>query len=84
MVTVSRAVVILSRQHHPEGRRFFVKSYPKDKEWRRFRMSDQIVRKLSAHVTAYGLASDELLFARRGSSRDAVGRSSSPIRKLSA
>ena len=66
VVTVSRTVIILSRQHHPEGRRFFVKSYPKDKEWRRFRMSDQIVRKLSAHVTAYGLASDELLFARRG------------------
>jgi integrase len=65
LVTVSRAVIAVSRKHHPEGRRFFVKSYPKDREWRRFGLSAQIVRKLAAHVDASGLPPDGLLFARR-------------------
>jgi len=33
-LTVSRAVIAVSRKHHPAGRRFWVKNYPKDKEYR--------------------------------------------------
>jgi integrase len=56
LLTVSRAVVALSRRlHHPEGWRFFVKDYPKDREWRRLRLSDQIGRKLAAPVARYTL-----------------------------
>ena len=66
LLTVSRTVIAVSRQHHPAGGRFWVKNYPKDREYRQLRMSDQIVRKLSEHVTAHDLRADDLLFARRG------------------
>jgi hypothetical protein len=65
-VTVSRAVICLTRKNHPEGRRFLVKQYPKDREWRQFRLSGQITRKIAAHAQAYGLGPEDLLFARRG------------------
>jgi integrase len=35
MLTVSRAVVELNPKYHPEGKRFLVKEYPKDREYRR-------------------------------------------------
>ena len=69
LLTVSRAVIAVSRKHHPAGRRFWVKNYPKDRDYRQLRMSGQIVRKLSAHVTAHDLGAGGLLFARRGHSR---------------
>jgi integrase len=34
LLTVARAVIAVSRKHHPAGRRFWVKNYPKDKEYR--------------------------------------------------
>jgi hypothetical protein len=43
-----------------------VKNYPKDREYRQLRMSDQVVRKLSEHMAAHDLGADDLLFARRG------------------
>jgi integrase len=66
LLTVSRAVIAVSRKHHPQGRRFWVKNYPKDKEYRQLRMTNQVVRKLSEHVAAHNLGADDLLFARRG------------------
>ncbi len=66
VVTVSRAVVSVARRHHPDGRRFFVKLYPKDREWRRFGLSPQIIRKLLDHAAVHDLGADDLLFARRG------------------
>lgn len=65
MLTVSRAVVYVSPRFHPEGGRFLVKQYPKDQEPRRFKLSAQIVNKLSAHVDADGLGPDDLLFPLR-------------------
>jgi integrase len=64
-LTVSRAVIAVSRRHHPDGRRLAVKEYLKDREWRRLGLSEQIVRKLSAHVTTHGLGADDLFFVRR-------------------
>ncbi len=55
MLTVSRAVVQVHPRFHPEGGRFLVKPYPKDKEYRRFKLSAQITAKLKAHVTEHGL-----------------------------
>jgi integrase len=66
LLTVSRAVIAVSRKHHPAGRRFWVKNYPKDKEYRQLRISDQIARKLSAHLAAHDLGAGDLLFVRRG------------------
>jgi integrase len=65
ILTVSRAVVELVPEHHPEGKRFLVKDYPKGKRWRRLKLSAQIVAKLKAHVEAEALGPDDLLFARR-------------------
>ena len=62
ILTVSRAVVELTQDDHPDGGRFLVKDYPKDKEYRRFKLSQQITAKIQAHVTAKGLSSDDLLF----------------------
>lgn len=65
ILTVSRAVVELTRKNHPEGKRFLVKEYPKNKKHRRFKLSPQIVAKLQAHAKAYGLGPEDLFFARR-------------------
>ena len=50
ILTVSRAVVEIPRDEHPAGGRFLVKDYPKDKEYRRFKLSAQITAKIVAHV----------------------------------
>lgn len=67
IVTVSRAVVQVNPKFHPEGKRFLVKEYPKDREYRRFKLSAQIVRKLQEHMERRGLGADDLLFVMRGS-----------------
>ncbi len=61
-LTVSRAVVEVSPKFHPEGKRFWVKEYPKDGEYRRFKLSTQIINKLKAHRDALRLESNSLLF----------------------
>ena len=65
MLTVSRKVIELNREFHPDGRRFLVKHYPEDKEYRRLKLSPQITAKLNAHIQTRGLDSGALLFARR-------------------
>lgn len=69
ILTVSRVVVELVPKHDPEGRRFVVKDYPKDKEYRRFKLSDQIADKIRAHIRKLGLGRDDLLFAIRDRQR---------------
>jgi integrase len=63
ILTVSRAVVELPPAEHPDGSRFLVKDYPKDKEYRRFKLSAQITTKISAHISANNLGSSDLLFS---------------------
>ncbi|MER6808217.1 site-specific integrase [Spirillospora sp. NPDC000708] len=62
ILTVSRTVVELNPKFHPEGRHFLVKDYPKDKEYRRFKLSTQITEKLEAHIRSASLTQDDLLF----------------------
>jgi integrase len=62
MLTVSRAVVTVQPRFHPEGGRFLVKEYPKDREYRRLKLSAQIAAKLKAHVTEHGRGRDDLIF----------------------
>jgi integrase len=42
MLTVSRKVTEVNREFRPDGRRFLVKPYPKDKEYRRLKLSQQV------------------------------------------
>jgi len=69
LLTVSRAVVEVPPEEHPSGGRFLVKDYPKDKEYRRFKVSAQITAKIMAHVEARGLGPDDLLFSYRAPDR---------------
>ncbi|MFG1708798.1 tyrosine-type recombinase/integrase [Nonomuraea sp. M3C6] len=62
ILTVSRAVVEVNPKFHPEGGRFLVKEYPKDKEFRRFKLSAQIVAKIQDHIVTEKLKADDLLF----------------------
>jgi integrase len=63
ILTISRAVVEIPRDEHPTGGRFLVKDYPKDKEYRRFKLSAQITAKIVAHINACGLGPGDLLFS---------------------
>jgi integrase len=65
ILTVSRKVIEVNRKFHPEGKRFLVIEYPKDKEYRRVKLSPQIIAKLKEHIRAHSLGPDALLFARR-------------------
>jgi len=47
---------------HPQGGRFLVKPYPKNKRSRRFKLDPDLVVAISAHVAAHGLQSSDLLF----------------------
>lgn len=62
ILTVSRAVVEVNPKFHPKGERFLIKPYPKDKEFRRFKLTAQIVLKLQAHAQAEKLGRDDLFF----------------------
>jgi len=57
---------------HPSGGRFLVKEYPKDKEYRRFKLSAQITAKLVAHIEACRLGPDDLLFTYQAPDRPAA------------
>jgi integrase len=63
VVTVSRKVVEVNPKFHPDGGRFIVQEYPKDKETRRFKLSRQIVAKLKASIENTRLGDGDLLFA---------------------
>jgi integrase len=63
MLTVARAVVeINARFRDPDAPRFVVKDYPKDKEYRRVKLSPEIATLLREHIQANGLSRDDLLF----------------------
>jgi integrase len=62
LLTISRTVVQVDRKFHPDGERFLVKDYPKDKEDRRLKLSTQIVAKVAAHIDEAGLSDNDLLF----------------------
>src|ERR1051326_4873115 len=53
----------VNAKFHPTGGRFLIKDYPKDGEYRRLKLTDQIVGKLQAYVRARGLRDGDLMFA---------------------
>jgi integrase len=69
VLTISRVVVELSPKFHPDGGRFLVKQYPKDKEHRQFKLSRQIVAKIKAHIEANGIADNDLIFTMPATAR---------------
>ena len=64
MLIVARAVVEINiRFRDTDAPRFVVKDYPKDKEYRRVKLSPEIATLLREHIQANGLGRDDLLFA---------------------
>src|SRR5207247_8456047 len=62
MLTVARAVVeINARFREADAPRFWVKDYPKDKEYRRVKLSPEITATLAEHITTHDLGRDDLL-----------------------
>jgi integrase len=62
VLTVARAVIELTARDRPEGRRFLVKHYPKDREWRQIKLARHLVDRLQKHITSGALSPDDLLF----------------------
>lgn len=62
ILTVSRAVVMLNPKFHPDGGRFLVKPYPKNKLSRRLKLSSPVAQRIAAWVAARGLRPEDLLF----------------------
>jgi integrase len=63
VLTVSRTVVQVDPKFHPTGGRFLVKEYPKDKEYRRLKLSTQLTVKIAAHIKDANLGPGDLIFA---------------------
>ena len=55
VLTISRTVVQVNPKFHPTASRFLVKEYPKDKEYRRLKLSPQLTAMIGAHITEAGL-----------------------------
>ena len=62
ILTVSRTVVQVDPKFHPTGDRFLIKEYPKDKEYRRLKLSNQLADKLGTHIRSSGLGPSDLIF----------------------
>ncbi|WP_030157280.1 tyrosine-type recombinase/integrase [Glycomyces sp. NRRL B-16210] len=60
--TVCRAVVQIRPEFHPESKRFFVKDYPKDGEYRLIKVAGHLAEKIDAHIEANNLKENNLLF----------------------
>jgi integrase len=65
ILTVSRAVVQVNSKYHPTGKRFLVKEYPKDREYRRFKLGAGVTTKVKDHIEIKGIGPDSLLFEMR-------------------
>ena len=63
MLTVARAVIEVNAPFRAaDAGRFRVKEYPKDKEYRRVKLSPDIVTALAQHIESNKLGRDDLLF----------------------
>jgi integrase len=62
MLTVARTVVELRPKYHPDGGRFLVKRYPKDREFRRVKLSARLTARIAAHAAQRRLGPLDLLF----------------------
>ena len=62
VLTVSRVVLELVPKFHPDGLRFLVKQYPKDREHRSLKLNRQVLEALTAHMKTNNIGRKDLLF----------------------
>lgn len=65
VLTVVRTLVELNNPNEA-GRRFVVKHYPKNTEYRHLRLRAGLVERLAWHISAHGLSENDLLFTYPG------------------
>ena len=61
-LTVHRVAVELVPKFHPTGGRFLVKEYPKDKEYRRFKVSSGVAGQLKGYIEESAIGAEDLIF----------------------
>jgi integrase len=62
VVEVARSVVKVSREHHPQGKRFLVRDYTKNGQTRRLKLDPEVVELVRAHVAEHGIGAAEVIF----------------------
>ena len=63
MVNITRSTVYLTSAYHPSGRAgWLTKPNPKNGDWRRFTISEQMCNAVRAHIAEYDLGPEDLLF----------------------
>ena len=62
VLTVSRVVLELVPKFHPDGGRFLIKPYPKDREHRRLKLNPHVLDAIRTHIKVNGIGRKELLF----------------------
>jgi integrase len=62
VLTVSRVVLELVPKFHPEGGRFLIKQYPKDREHRRLKLNSHVTNAITAHIKTNKIGRKDLLF----------------------
>lgn len=62
IITVTRVAVELTKEYHPEGKRFYIKQYPKDEEHRQVAISRPLMEKVRAFIARRVIGDDDLLF----------------------
>lgn len=63
MLTVSRAVVTVAKRFHPDGERFLVKEYPKERRRRKLKLDDPVLDRIGKWIQENRLGPTDLLFA---------------------
>lgn len=61
-LTVRRVVQELVPKFHPDGGRFLIKDYPKDREHRRLKIGPHVIDAINQHIVAGAIERGELLF----------------------
>jgi len=62
ILEVARSVVKVSREHHPQGKRFLVRDYTKNGQTRRLKLDCAVVELVRGHVAEYGIGEREVIF----------------------
>jgi integrase len=62
VLEVARSVVKVSREHHPQGKRFLVRDYTKNGQTRRLKLDPDAVALVRAYVEEHEIAATEMMF----------------------
>lgn len=62
VLTVARTLVELRPRFHPDGGRFLIKEYPKNREFRRLKLSRSLITWITTYAEARRLGPGDLLF----------------------